>query len=64
MSPGNWRLAFCGASHTTSTLEQREPLQIGTDELGKATQRQEVSGEDGGPLVIRFVNDWRQPHAE
>ena len=33
-------------------------------ELGKATQRQEVSGEDGGPLVIRFVNDWRQPHAE
>ncbi|UCC43170.1 MAG: glutamyl-tRNA reductase [Candidatus Zixiibacteriota bacterium] len=36
MSPGNWRLAFCGASHATSTLEQREPLQIGTDELGKA----------------------------
>ena len=26
---------------------------------GRSTQRQEVTGEDGGPLEIRWVNDWR-----
>ena len=30
--------------------------------LGKATQRQEVSGPDGGTLVIEYVNDWRTHH--
>jgi hypothetical protein len=25
------------------------------------TQRQELTGTDGGPLVVRYVNDWRNP---
>ena len=28
-------------------------------EMGKATQRQEVTGADGSPLTIEYVNDWR-----
>lgn len=27
--------------------------------MGKATQKQEVTGPDGAALVIRYVNDWR-----
>ena len=27
--------------------------------FGKAIQAHEVTGEDGGPLVITYVNDWR-----
>lgn len=26
---------------------------------GKATQRQEITGADGGKLTIEYVNDWR-----
>jgi glutamyl-tRNA reductase len=33
MKSGNWRLVVCGASHKTSSLEQREPVQLGTDEI-------------------------------
>jgi len=29
-------------------------------ELGKATQRNEVTGADGGHLLIEYINDWRQ----
>jgi len=36
MKLGNWRLVFCGVSHKTSTLEQREPLQLGSDEIARA----------------------------
>ena len=36
MALNNWHLVVCGISHKTSTLEQREPLQIGRDELSKA----------------------------
>jgi hypothetical protein len=27
--------------------------------MGKPTERQEVSGADGAPLAVEFVNDWR-----
>jgi glutamyl-tRNA reductase len=36
MKSGNWRLVVCGASHKTSSLEQREPIQIGADETAAA----------------------------
>lgn len=33
-------------------------------ELGKAKQRNEVTGKDGEALVIEYVNDWRGRGAE
>lgn len=32
--------------------------------FGVPTQPIEVSGPDRGPVVIRYVNDWRNPEAE
>ncbi|MBU0983001.1 MAG: glutamyl-tRNA reductase [candidate division Zixibacteria bacterium] len=34
--PAHWHLVVCGINHKTSTLEQREPLQIGHDEMARA----------------------------
>ena len=46
--------------------EERTRQHVATEiiewEMGKATQRQEVSGPDGGTLVIEYVNDWRTHH--
>lgn len=36
MKSGNWRLVVCGVTHKTSSLEQREPLQLGADDLPEA----------------------------
>lgn len=36
MTSGNWRLVVCGVTHKTSTLEQREILQINRDEMARA----------------------------
>ena len=36
MNPSSKRLVVCGVTHLTSTLEEREPLQIGSDELARA----------------------------
>jgi glutamyl-tRNA reductase len=36
MKPGGWRLVVCGITHNTSALEEREPLQVGTEELSEA----------------------------
>jgi glutamyl-tRNA reductase len=36
MTSGNWRLAVVYINHATSTLEEREPLQIRVDELAEA----------------------------
>jgi len=36
MNPSSKRLVVCGVTHQTSTLEEREPLQIGADELARA----------------------------
>jgi len=36
MIPCNWQLALCGINHKTATVEQREPLQIGREELAGA----------------------------
>ena len=36
MNPSSKRLVVCGVTHQTSTLEEREPLQVGTDELARA----------------------------
>lgn len=36
MKSANKRLVMCGVSHKTSTLEQREPLQINPDEIAHA----------------------------
>jgi glutamyl-tRNA reductase len=33
MKSGHWRLVVCGVTHKTSSLKQREPLQLGPDEL-------------------------------
>ncbi|MBN1213600.1 MAG: glutamyl-tRNA reductase [candidate division Zixibacteria bacterium] len=32
----NWQLVLCGINHKTSSLEQREPLQLGRDEIAGA----------------------------
>lgn len=36
MTSGNWQLALCGINHKTSTLEEREPLQIGPEDFARA----------------------------
>lgn len=36
MKSGNWRIVVCGVTHKTSSLEQREPLQLGADDLPEA----------------------------
>jgi glutamyl-tRNA reductase len=36
MKPGTWRLVMCGVSHKTSSLEEREPLQLSGEEMAKA----------------------------
>lgn len=36
MIPCNWQLVLCGINYKTATLQQREPLQIGRDELAGA----------------------------
>jgi glutamyl-tRNA reductase len=36
MNPSSKRLVVCGVTHQTSTVEEREPLQIGADELARA----------------------------
>jgi glutamyl-tRNA reductase len=36
MTPTNWHLALCGINHKTSSLESREPLQIGHHEIARA----------------------------
>ena len=36
MAPGNWQLVVCGTDHKLSTLEQREALQIGHDQIAAA----------------------------
>lgn len=36
MRAGNWRLVVCGTSHKASSLEEREPLQLGTEDIAKA----------------------------
>lgn len=36
MIPCNWQLVLCGINHKTSTVEQREPLQVGREELARA----------------------------
>jgi glutamyl-tRNA reductase len=36
MAPGNWQLVVCGTDHKLSTLEQREALQIGHEEIAAA----------------------------
>ena len=36
MSPGNWNLVVCGISHKLTSLADREPLQIGRNEMPRA----------------------------
>jgi len=36
MNPSSKRLVVCGITHQISTLEEREPLQIGADEIARA----------------------------
>jgi len=36
MLPCNWQLSICGINHKTSTLKEREPLQIGHEETAQA----------------------------
>ncbi|MFH1373628.1 MAG: glutamyl-tRNA reductase [bacterium] len=36
MATNNWQLTVCGISHRTSSLAEREPLQIGHDEIAAA----------------------------
>ena len=36
MSEINWKLVLCGINHKTSSLENREPLQFGHDEIAGA----------------------------
>jgi glutamyl-tRNA reductase len=38
MIRNNWQLVVCGISHKTARLEQREPLQIGREEIARANK--------------------------
>jgi len=50
-----------GLDSVDEALRQRVASEIIEWEMGKATQRQEVSGRDGGPLKVQYINDWRDP---
>jgi len=50
-----------GLDSIDEKLRQGVATEVIEWEMGKATQRAEVTGEDGAPLAIRFVNDWRNP---
>jgi glutamyl-tRNA reductase len=36
MKPGNWSLVVCGTDHKKSSLEERAPLQISTEDMAEA----------------------------
>lgn len=36
MGSSNWYLAVCGINHKTSSLEEREPVQLGREDMAKA----------------------------
>ena len=36
MGMSNWYLAVCGINHKTSTLDEREPLQLAREEFARA----------------------------
>ena len=48
-----------GLETSDERLRQNVATEIIEWELGKATQPTELSGADGAPLVIEYVNDWR-----
>ena len=48
MKPGNWSLVVCGTTHNISSLEAREPLQIGTEDLADQLGKLRIT-----PLKIR-----------
>ena len=54
-------IKIAGLDERDPKLRQAIATEIIEWEMGKATQRQEVTGEDGSPLAIRFINDWRNP---
>lgn len=48
---------IAGLDINDDSLRQKVATEIIEWEMGKATQRQEVTGEDGGDLVVRFVGN-------
>jgi hypothetical protein len=52
-----------GLHSKTEKIRQDASTEILDRELGKPTQRQEITGKDGGSLTVEYVNDWRTHQA-
>lgn len=48
-----------GLDSTEEKVRQDVASEVLDRVMGKPTQRQEISGPDGGILTVEYVNDWR-----
>lgn len=48
-----------GLDSSDEKLRQAVAAELLDRYLGKPTQRQEITGAEGGALIVEFVNDWR-----
>ena len=53
-----------GLDSPNEDTRQKVATEIIEGELGKPTQKSEFAGEGGGPLIIKYINDWRSPDHE
>lgn len=53
-----------GLDSDEENVRQKAATEIIEWELGRATQRNELSGTAGEPLRIEYVNDWRSSDAD
>lgn len=52
-------IKVAGLNSDDERLRQSVATEIIEWEMGKPTQKQEVSGPEGNPLIVQYVNDWR-----
>jgi glutamyl-tRNA reductase len=58
MATDNWHLCVCGLNHKTSTLSEREPLQIGPEDIARAhAEFAEIAGMREGVIVSTCNRD-------
>jgi hypothetical protein len=53
------KVKVAGLKARDERIKQAVATEILDREFGKPTQRQEVTGADGGKVQIEYVNDWR-----
>lgn len=52
-------IKVAGLDSSNEKIRQDAATEILDRQLGKPLQKSEVAGEGGGPLLIKYVNDWR-----